>query len=168
MRRFSLNDKLNAAIAGALSAISLLVDEKQRRVFFALVLFSRALVSHGKYLDLYYRIPSWTSCKSAASSTNSTTGTSSAGPWWAASTSISCHSSLSASRPASAASTSSTQPWRGTTATSVGCGFSAWRTAMHEELIASLFINQQLAFTRLIHAELWSPSCVNSLCTYTY
>lgn len=45
MRRFCDNDKINAAVAGALSAISLFVDEKQRRIFFALVLFSRALVS---------------------------------------------------------------------------------------------------------------------------
>jgi hypothetical protein len=45
MRRVSSNDKANAAVAGAFSALSLLVDAKERRIFFALVLFSRALVS---------------------------------------------------------------------------------------------------------------------------
>ncbi len=45
MRRISSSDKLNALVAGALSALSLLVDAKDRRVFFALVLFSRSLVT---------------------------------------------------------------------------------------------------------------------------
>jgi hypothetical protein len=44
MRRFSQNDKLNAAVAGGLSALSLLADAKDRRIFLALVLFSRAMV----------------------------------------------------------------------------------------------------------------------------
>ena len=45
MRRFSSNERLNAAVAGGLSALSLFVDSKDRRIFFALVLFSRSLVS---------------------------------------------------------------------------------------------------------------------------
>ena len=45
MRRFSKNEKLNAAVAGASSALSLFVDAKDRRVLFALVIFSRAIVS---------------------------------------------------------------------------------------------------------------------------
>ena len=45
MRRFSANDKVNSAVAGAVSSVSLLVDSKDRRVFFTLVIFSRALVN---------------------------------------------------------------------------------------------------------------------------
>lgn len=45
MRRFSDNEKLNAAVAGATSALSLLVDAKDRRIFFALVFFARSFVS---------------------------------------------------------------------------------------------------------------------------
>lgn len=45
MRRFSDNEKLNAAVAGATSALSLLVDVKDRRIFFALVFFGRSFVS---------------------------------------------------------------------------------------------------------------------------
>lgn len=45
MRRICSNDKINAAVAGAFSALSIFVDEKQRRIFFALVLLSRAIVS---------------------------------------------------------------------------------------------------------------------------
>lgn len=43
MRRFSKNDRVNAAVAGASSALSLFVDSKDRRIFFALVLMSRAV-----------------------------------------------------------------------------------------------------------------------------
>ena len=45
MRRFSDNERLNAAVAGATSALSLLVDAKDRRIFFALVFFARSFVS---------------------------------------------------------------------------------------------------------------------------
>jgi hypothetical protein len=44
MRRFSSNDSLNSAVAGGLSALSLLVDSKERRTFLALVLFARSIV----------------------------------------------------------------------------------------------------------------------------
>jgi len=45
MRRFSGDDKINATVAGVLSALSILIDNKNRRVFLALVIFSRALVN---------------------------------------------------------------------------------------------------------------------------
>lgn len=50
MRRFTTNERLNAAVAGGLSALSLLVDAKDRRIFFALVFFARSFVnlSHHK------------------------------------------------------------------------------------------------------------------------
>ncbi len=44
MRRFSNNERLNAAVAGGLSALSLLVDSKDRRIFFALVFLARSFV----------------------------------------------------------------------------------------------------------------------------
>lgn len=44
LRRFSKNDRLNSAVAGALSAFSMLIDNKERRKFFALVIFARSLV----------------------------------------------------------------------------------------------------------------------------
>lgn len=45
MRRLCQNERINAAVAGAFSALSLLVDAKDRRIFIALVLFSRSIVS---------------------------------------------------------------------------------------------------------------------------
>ncbi len=45
MRRFSKNERINAAVAGGISALSLLVDSKDRRIFFALVFFSRSIVT---------------------------------------------------------------------------------------------------------------------------
>jgi hypothetical protein len=51
MRRFSDNEKLNAAVAGATSALSLLVDAKDRRIFFALVFFGRSFVSSSQPLN---------------------------------------------------------------------------------------------------------------------
>jgi len=45
MRRFSSNEKLNSVVAGAFSALSLLVDSKERRIFFALVILCRSIVS---------------------------------------------------------------------------------------------------------------------------
>jgi len=52
MRRFSDNEKLNAAVAGATSALSLLVDAKDRRIFFALVFFARSFVRHNRLIIL--------------------------------------------------------------------------------------------------------------------
>ena len=43
MRRICSDDRINAAIAGFISSFALLIDDKKRRVFFALVLFSRCL-----------------------------------------------------------------------------------------------------------------------------
>ena len=56
MRRFTNNERLNAAVAGGLSALSLLVDAKDRRIFFALVFFARSFVnqSHIKSLFIGY------------------------------------------------------------------------------------------------------------------
>jgi hypothetical protein len=51
MRRISDNEKLNAAIAGATSALSLLVDAKDRRIFFALVFFARSFVSQFRWIS---------------------------------------------------------------------------------------------------------------------
>ena len=45
MRRFSKDDGLNAIVAGGLSALALLFDDKKRRTFLALVFLSRCLVS---------------------------------------------------------------------------------------------------------------------------
>ena len=59
MRRFCQNDKINAAVAGAISSLSLLADAKDRRIFFALVLFSRAIVilQHIKQLkDIFLNV----------------------------------------------------------------------------------------------------------------
>ena len=53
MRRFSDNEKLNAAVAGATSALSLLVDAKDRRIFFALVFFARSFVRHNRLIILF-------------------------------------------------------------------------------------------------------------------
>lgn len=44
MRRFTKNERLNAAVAGGLSSLSLLVDSKDRRIFFALVFIARSFV----------------------------------------------------------------------------------------------------------------------------
>ncbi len=44
MRRFTNNERLNAAVAGGLSSLSLLVDAKDRRIFFALVFIARSFV----------------------------------------------------------------------------------------------------------------------------
>ena len=44
MRRFTKNERLNAAVAGGLSSLSLLVDSKDRRIFFALVFLARSFV----------------------------------------------------------------------------------------------------------------------------
>ena len=43
MRRFSQNERLNGAVAGVVSAFSLLADAKDRRIFLALMFFSRAM-----------------------------------------------------------------------------------------------------------------------------
>jgi hypothetical protein len=45
MRRFNQDDRVNASVAGGLSALALLFDDKKRRIFLALVFFSRCLVS---------------------------------------------------------------------------------------------------------------------------
>ena len=45
MRRVCSNEKINASVAGASSALSLFVDSKDRRIFISLLLFSRSLVS---------------------------------------------------------------------------------------------------------------------------
>ena len=45
MRRFTKNERLNAAVAGGLSSLSLLVDSKDRRIFFALVFIARSFVN---------------------------------------------------------------------------------------------------------------------------
>lgn len=44
MRRLCPDDKINAGIAGFLSAFAILLDDKKRRVFLALIFFSRCLV----------------------------------------------------------------------------------------------------------------------------
>jgi hypothetical protein len=44
MRRFTKNERINAAVAGGLSSLSLLVDSKDRRIFFALVFIARSFV----------------------------------------------------------------------------------------------------------------------------
>jgi hypothetical protein len=44
MRRITKNERINAAVAGGLSSLSLLVDAKDRRIFFALVFFARSFV----------------------------------------------------------------------------------------------------------------------------
>lgn len=44
LRRFSDNDKINGFIAGFLCGLAIIIDEKERRIFIALILFSRALV----------------------------------------------------------------------------------------------------------------------------
>jgi hypothetical protein len=46
LRRFIKDDKKNALIAGFMSALSLLIDTKDRRIFIALIIFSRSLVSN--------------------------------------------------------------------------------------------------------------------------
>ena len=45
MRRLCNDDRINASIAGFLSAFSILLDDKNRRLFLALIFFSRCLVS---------------------------------------------------------------------------------------------------------------------------
>lgn len=55
LRRYSKDDKLNSGIAGAVSALSLLFDEKDRRKFFALLILSRALVSRFSLFNFFYR-----------------------------------------------------------------------------------------------------------------
>ena len=44
MRRICTDDRINASIAGVLSALSILLDSKSRRLMMALIFFSRALV----------------------------------------------------------------------------------------------------------------------------
>jgi hypothetical protein len=44
LRRHSQNDKRNAAIAGFLSAIAIVIDTKDRRKFISLIIFGRSLV----------------------------------------------------------------------------------------------------------------------------
>ena len=48
MRRFCPDDKKNAFIAGFLSALSIAIDEKERRKTVALLVFARSLVSSEK------------------------------------------------------------------------------------------------------------------------
>jgi hypothetical protein len=45
MRRFSNDDKRNAAIAGFFSALAILIDLKERRKFIALMILGRSIVS---------------------------------------------------------------------------------------------------------------------------
>jgi hypothetical protein len=51
LRRFNKDDRINSAVAGALSALSLLIDNKERRKFLALIIFARSLVI---ILDSFY------------------------------------------------------------------------------------------------------------------
>ncbi|TNV77858.1 hypothetical protein FGO68_gene11704 [Halteria grandinella] len=158
MRRFSLNDKLNAAIAGALSAISLLVDEKQRRVFFALVLFSRALV---RYLP---ELPA----KARPLLQVQPRGGPLLGP----------HGLLQQVSHVLRARVPRTQlPWlllqvlshdekRQRFLWAVGLAHGE-RLCMKSQF-ASLFINHQRAFTRLNACRAASHHVYYSLCTYTY
>lgn len=46
MRRICKDDRINASIAGAFSAVSILLDAKKQRTFMALMFFSRCIVSH--------------------------------------------------------------------------------------------------------------------------
>ncbi|CDW79410.1 UNKNOWN [Stylonychia lemnae] len=43
LRRFSDNDKINASVAGFVSAFAILLDAKSRRMMIALIFFARAL-----------------------------------------------------------------------------------------------------------------------------
>lgn len=54
MRRFSKDDRINASVAGALSALSILLDNADRRKFIVLMIFSRALVSKLYFLFIGY------------------------------------------------------------------------------------------------------------------
>ncbi len=51
MRRFTKNERLNAAVAGGLSSLSLLVDSKDRRIFFALVFLARSFVIKASFIN---------------------------------------------------------------------------------------------------------------------
>jgi hypothetical protein len=44
LRRFSKDDKKNAFVAGFMCGLSIIIDEKDRRIFIALILFTRAMV----------------------------------------------------------------------------------------------------------------------------
>jgi hypothetical protein len=44
MRRFCKDDKKNAIVAGFLSALSIAIDDKERRQTIALIIFTRSLV----------------------------------------------------------------------------------------------------------------------------
>ena len=51
MHRFTKNERLNAAVAGGLSSLSLLVDSKDRRIFFALVFLARSFVIKASFIN---------------------------------------------------------------------------------------------------------------------
>jgi hypothetical protein len=55
LRRFSDNDKKNAFIAGFMCGLAIIIDAKDRRIFIALILFSRALV-RDILIDIFIRI----------------------------------------------------------------------------------------------------------------
>jgi hypothetical protein len=44
LRRFCKNEKVNAAIAGFMSAIAIIIDPHERRKFIALIILGRSLV----------------------------------------------------------------------------------------------------------------------------
>jgi hypothetical protein len=52
MRRFNKNDKINAAVAGFLCGLSMLIDTKSRRILIALVFLSRAFDTLLNMLDV--------------------------------------------------------------------------------------------------------------------
>jgi len=46
LRRYIQDDRINAAIAGGVSGLAMLIDTKDRRKLMALVIFARSLVIH--------------------------------------------------------------------------------------------------------------------------
>jgi hypothetical protein len=95
MRRITKNERLNAAVAGGLSSLSLLVDAKDRRIFFALVFFARSFVRNNTG-DYYYRTLYLICFKREVYSTSLNTGKLYVGLSWEHLPNIACHSNLNA------------------------------------------------------------------------
>ena len=96
MRRFTKNERLNAAVAGGLSSLSLLVDSKDRRIFFALVFIARSFVIELIFIKLL-RTLYWICFRREGCSKSSPMERSLAGQSWAASLSTAWAVSLNAS-----------------------------------------------------------------------